>query len=394
MGSTSASSAIVRFNYSTFAGVAISWESKFRWEAWEEHLGYRDPDGMARFHRCSKILLDVPIVSRRKMTALFDRAGIPYEEWDAETLAARVRGIDTGSFYPPKRVDSDEFFADPQGSLGAVFTPDGGFVDDPRLAAANLAGAAMHRGARFSYRRLVTAISRAGDVWRVEIEGQESLEAPILVNAAGPWSSMVSKMVRAAADFTIEVLPMRQEVHHVPAPPALREPGAAFPAIVDLDLGIYLRPEAGGNMLVGGTEPACDALVWVDDPDAVDMHPSMELFDAQVTRAARRFSDLSVPNRPKGVVGVYDVAQDWTPIYDRTALPGFYVAVGTSGNQFKNAPTVGSLMDQIIDGVQNGHDHDLDPIHYFCPRSGLDVNLGAFSRKREVNAESSGTVLG
>jgi sarcosine oxidase, subunit beta len=60
MGSTSASSAIVRFNYSTFAGVAISWESKFRWEAWEEHLGYRDPNGLARFHRCGKIIRRPP----------------------------------------------------------------------------------------------------------------------------------------------------------------------------------------------------------------------------------------------------------------------------------------------------------------------------------------------
>src|SRR5580658_5120699 len=194
MGSTSASSAIVRFNYSTFAGVAISWESKFRWEAWEEHLGYRDPNGLARFHRCGKIILDVPVMPRRKMIALFDRAGVPYEEWDAETLALRVRGIDTGSFYPPKRVDSDEFFDDPHGNLGAIYTPDGGYVDDPRLAAANLAAAAAHRGARFAYRQPVTSISRAGRVWRVEIEGQRSAEAPILLNAAGPWSSAVNKM--------------------------------------------------------------------------------------------------------------------------------------------------------------------------------------------------------
>jgi glycine/D-amino acid oxidase-like deaminating enzyme len=394
MGSTSASSAIIRFNYSTFAGVAVSWESKFRWEAWEEHLGYRDPDGLARFHRCGKILLDVPVLPRRKMTALFDRAGVPYEEWDAETLAARVHGIDTGSFYPPKRVDSDKFFDDPRGDLGAIFTPDGGYVDDPRLAAANLAAAAAHRGARFAYRRLVTSIIRTGDVWQVEIEGGERVEAPVLLNAAGPWSSMVNTMAGAAADFTIEIAPMRQEVHHVPAPAPLREPGSAFPAIGDIDLGIYLRPEPGGNMLVGGTEPECDPLEWVDDPDTVDVHPSMELFEAQVTRAARRFPDLVVPNRPKGIAGVYDVAQDWTPVYDKTALPGFYVAIGTSGNQFKNAPVIGSLMDRIIDAVENGHDHDLDPVHYTCSYTGLDVNLATFSRKREVNKESSGTVMG
>jgi len=51
-------------------------------------------------------------------------------------------------------------------------------------------------------------------------------------------------------------------------------------------------------------------------------------------------------------------------------------------------------MDRIIDAVENGHDHDLDPVHYTCPHMGLDVNLAAFSRKREVNKESSGTVMG
>ena len=70
------------------------------------------------------------------------------------------------------------------------------------------------------------------------------------------------------------------------------------------------------------------------------------------------------------------------------------MAIGTSGNQFKNALVIGSLMDRIIDAVENGHDHDLDPVHYTCPHTGLDVNLAAFSRKREVNTESSGTVMG
>ncbi len=397
MGSTSASSAIIRFNYSTWEGVAISWESKFRWEQWEEHLGYRDPGGLAGFHKTGKVLLDVPPIDRQRMAALFDRAGIPYEIWDADTLAARIPGIDVGAYFPPKPVGSEEFFEDAQGRLGAIYTPDGGYVDDPRLAAANLAAAAAHRGARFAFRRRVTGISRVGEVWRVEIDGPhgpEVLEAPVIVNAAGPWSRTVNAMVGATDDFTIPVAPMRQEVHHVPAPAPLRAPGAFFPAIGDMDLGTYLRSESGGHLLVGGTEPECDPLEWVDDPDSIDVNPTAERFEAQVTRAARRFPDLTVPNRPRGIAGVYDVAGDWTPIYDKTALPGFYVAIGTSGNQFKNAPIIGSLMDRLIDAVENGQDHDSDPVRYTCPHTGHEVNLATFSRKRSVNADSSGTVLG
>lgn len=394
MGSTSASSAIIRFNYSTWDGIAIAWESKFRWESWEEHLGYSDPNGMARFHRTGMVFLDVPSFSPARTLAHFDRAGIGYEVWDSATLAARLPGIDPGVYYPPKPVDSEEFFDEARGTLGAIYMPDSGYVDDPRLAAANLAAAAAHRGARFAYRRRVVAIARTGGLWRVDLDTGDVLEAPVLVNAAGPWSSGVNAMVGADEDFTIAVRPMRQEVHHVRAPASLLDDDQRFIGTGDLDVGIYTRPESGGHMLIGGTEPECDPLEWVDDPDAVDHRPTVERFEANVLRAARRFPELAVPNRPKGVVGVYDVAADWTPIYDRTSLPGFYVAIGTSGNQFKNAPIIGSLMDRLIEAVEDGHDHDADPVRYTCPHTGHEVDLSTFSRRRPVNPYSTGTVLG
>ena len=393
-GSTSASSAIVRFNYSTWEGVACSWESKHGWAGWEDHLGYRDPDGMARFHRCGMVFLDAPIAPRRKVLRLFDAAGIPYEEWDTAMLRDRVPGIDAGAYYPPKPVTSDDFFADAREQLGAVFTPDAGYVDDPRLAAANLATAAAHRGARFGYRREVRAITRQGDVWHLELSTGDILEAPIVVNAAGPWSRALNRMIHADSDFTVGVRPMRQEVHQVPAPSGFTATDAFFPAMADMDLGTYMRPDAGGNMLVGGIEPECDPLEWIDDPDLASPRPTVERFEAQAVRAARRFPELEVPNRPRGIAGVYDVADDWTPIYDCTSLPGFYVAIGTSGNQFKNAPTIGALMGELITSVEAGHNHDQDPVRFRCPSTGHEVNLGGFSRRRKINTESSGTVMG
>lgn len=48
-GSTSASSAIVWFSYSTWVGVASVWESKQVWQQWPEQLGGGDESGLARF---------------------------------------------------------------------------------------------------------------------------------------------------------------------------------------------------------------------------------------------------------------------------------------------------------------------------------------------------------
>jgi sarcosine oxidase, subunit beta len=392
LGSTSASSAIVRFNYSTWEGVA-AWESKHCWQRWHEHLGWFDDAGMAQFRRTGMVMLDVPIAPRDRTVALFDRAGVPYEEWDARTLAERIPGLDVGRYWPPKALDDDRFFVEATGEVGGLFMPDAGYIDDPLLAAHNLAGAAQARGATFLFHRTVSAVEAgAGAVRGLRLSDGTGIAAPIVVNAAGPWSSQLNEMAGVGSDFTISVRPMRQEVHQVPAP----DPGSAeqLPAIADLDLGVYTRPAAGGHLLIGGTEPACDPVEWLDDPDAANPRVTPERFAAQVTRAARRLQGLTVPNKPVGIAGVYDVADDWTPIYDRTDVAGFYVAIGTSGNQFKNAPLAGRFIAAIVDAVENGHDHDTQPVRYYCEHTNLDIDLSAFSRKRPVNEASSGTVMG
>ncbi len=395
LGSTSASSAIVRFNYSTWDGVATAWEAKHCWEDWRRHLGHGgDVGGLASFRCTGMIVLDAPVAPREHVTRLFDSVGVPYEEWDAETLAARVPGIDVGRYWPPKPVDDEAFFEDPTGTLGCLYTPDAGFVDDPQLAAQNLAAAAEHHGAELLFGRAVTAVRRGERVQGVRLSGDADIDAPVVVNAAGPWSSALNRLAGVGRDFTIGVRPLRQEVHHVAAPAGYRAQAELGPAMADLDLGTYVRPATAGSLLIGGTEPECDPLDWIDDPDEVNPLVTARLFEAQVTRVARRFTDLRVPVTAKGIAGVYDVSDDWAPIYDRTELDGFYVAMGTSGNQFKNAPLVGRFLASIIAAVESGHDHDRSPVRYHCEHTGHSIDLGAFSRRRSLNAESSGTVMG
>jgi glycine/D-amino acid oxidase-like deaminating enzyme len=394
LGSTSASSAVVRFNYSTYAGVAASWEALFCWRDWRDHLGC-DVGDVVRFERSGFVMLDADAAPRAGCLPLFDAVGVPYEEWDSATLAARIPGIDTGRYRPPKRLDDDGFWADPSGTLGAVFTPDAGYVGDPQLATQNLAAAATRHGAEFRLRRTVVAVeSAAGRVRAVVLDDGSRLDCATVVNAAGPWSTRINELAGVGRDFTIGVRPMRQEVGFVRAPAGFNPDGGSGVTVADLDLGTYFRGELGGGLLVGGTESACDPFEWIDDPDAANPNPTQAVFETYVTRAARRLPELAVPNRARGVAGVYDVADDWTPIYDRTDLDGFYVAMGTSGNQFKNAPLVGQLMATLIERVESGVDHDADPVRFTGRHTGLTVDLGAFSRRRPVNAANTGTVFG
>ena len=389
-GSTSASSAVVRFNYSTFDAVALAWESFHCWKNWPEHLGKKQ-ERYSKMIDVGVVMLDAPVISGEKTSQLFESVGIPYEVWDSTDLAKNVTGIDAGKYWPPKKLSDDAFWEDAKESLGAIFTPNGGYIDDPLLATENLARAAINSGVKFRFKSKVTAILQEGNkVIGVEIDGNEKILADVVINAGGPWSNRINQLAEVGEDFTISVKPMRQEVHQINTPMNLI-PG---PIIGDLDLGTYMRSSPTGSTLIGGTEPECDRLDWVDDVEAVNLNRTNELFEAQVTRAARRFPALQIPNSPSGIAGIYDVAADWTPIYDRTELDGFFVAIGTSGNQFKNAPMVGKLMTALIDAVRTGQDHDVDPVKVRAERTGNEISLGAFSRKRLFNADNTGTVMG
>jgi sarcosine oxidase subunit beta len=70
------------------------------------------------------------------------------------------------------------------------------------------------------------------------------------------------------------------------------------------------------------------------------------------------------------------------------------VAIGTSGNQFKNAGVAGHMMAELIEAVEAGHDHDREPLQVTGRYTGHNLDLGTFSRNRQINVNSSMTVHG
>ena len=392
-GSTSASSAIIRFSYSTLDAVLTSWEAAALWRDWLGHLGTTDPDGMARFVRTGNLIFCTPGYDGSSVMTLWDEVGIAYERLDARELHGRFPGLDIGCYYPPKRVDDPAFADDATRTLTAFYNADSGFVDDPMLAAHNLANAARTNGAEFRFRAAVSAIGQAGGrVTGVTLASGDRISAPVVVNVGGPHSMVINEMAGVTGDMRIGHRPLRQEVFAVPAPPGFGLDDGG-PLVADLDIGQYFRPQAGGTLLVGGTEPECDVLEWVTDPDQFNDQPTVEQWETSMLRLARRLPDFGVPPKPVGLAALYDASDDWVPIYDRSILDGFYMACGTSGNQFKNAPLAGQFIRALVDAADAGIDHDADPVLFPGRATGRTINLGAFSRRRDP-AVTSGTVMG
>jgi glycine/D-amino acid oxidase-like deaminating enzyme len=394
-GSTSASSSIIRYSYSTRDSILTAWEAAQMWFDWEGHLGCVDPDGMARFIECPNLIFQTTGYDGTAILPWWDEFGIRYELLDAATLKARFPQLDTGKYYPPKRIDDPAFADDAVGELTAIYNAQCGFMDDPMLAAKNLAHAARRHGAEFRFRSEVVSIDRTDDgdaVAGVTLADGSRIEAPVVVNVGGPHSGIINRMAGVTGDMTIGHRPLRQEVFAAPVPVGLRlEDGAPF--VSDLDVGQYFRPQPGGMMLIGGAEPECDELHWVDDPDTNSEFPTVEVWETYMMRFARRVPDFGIPNSPTGLAALYDASDDWVPIYDRSNLHGFFMACGTSGNQFKNAPIAGQYLREIVGATMSGHDHDADPVQFRGAYTGELINLGSFSRKRQRSA-TSGTVMG
>ena len=396
-GSTSASSAIIRFSYSTHSGVAAAWEGMHYWRNWPEYLDSPDESGYARFVQCGMVILIAGEEGHHtRVMPIWDELGVPYELWSADVLRRRMPALDLGIFGPPARADDEAFWNEPDGELiGALFSPDGGYVDDPQLAAHNLQRAAEASGGEFRFRTEVVGILRDGTRCAgVELSDGSSLSAPVVVNVGGPHSSNINKLARVYDSMNITTEALRHETYHVPGPPDLDFTAEGF-VTTDDDTGIYFRPQPGNNLLLGTIDPPCDPQITIDaDADLGEL--TLEGWETNTMRVNRRIPSLGVPppHEKKGVVALYDKSGDWIPIYDRTDLDGFYVAIGTSGNQFKNAGVAGHMMAELIEAIEAGHDHDAEPLQVTGRFTGLSIDMGTFRRDRLIDTRSSMTVLG
>jgi len=396
-GSTSGSCAIIRTYYSTIDSCALAYEGWHHWDSWAEYLGNTvNSADLVEYHNTGCLVAKTALNNYlHKVCAVMDELGCPYEHIGSDDINDYLPGIDKRLFYPAKTIDNDAFGKPTGGELnGSVFFPCGGYVSDPMQSAVNVQMAAESLGARFKFNCAVTKIVvQQGRVAGVELSDGSVISAPVVINVGGPHSSVINKMAGVSDNMQMSTRALRHEVAHVDAPESYDKVKRIVTS--DSDIQVYTRPSSanGKGFLIGSEDPECDEREWVDDPDHFSADFSVQ-WKTLVMRLAQRIPDLGIPDTARGVVALYDVTEDWMPIYDKSDLPGFFMACGTSGNQYKNAPVAGKIMASLVQSTDAGQDHDEEPVQFLLENINYTVSLDAYSRNRKINEESSFSVIG
>src|SRR5262245_18934389 len=251
--------------------------------------------------------------------------------------------------------------------LGAVLhEPESGY-GDPSAVTAGYAEAARRRGVTIEQGAEVAAIRRAGErVIGVTLAGGETIDAPVVVNAAGLWSPRLARL----AGVELPIVIGRHPVFVVERGDAFGPPHAVY---MDLAGGSYARPETGGLTLTGSLTD--DETQHPMDPDLLGSEAGFEEAAPVLERTARAIPRLADARLRRSYAGAFDITPDWMPILDESPVAGFFVAAGMSGHGFKLAPAVGEMMAARITGTAS------------------PVSLAPFRLARFAAAGASGTFV-
>ncbi|MDG4905053.1 MULTISPECIES: FAD-binding oxidoreductase [unclassified Mesorhizobium] len=184
----------------------------------------------------------------------------------------------------------------------------------------------------------VTGIARQGSrVTGVALDNGETLEAGIIVNAAGPNAGKVA----ALAGLALPVEPRKRNVFVFEA----REKYADMPLLVDPS-GIYVRPE-GSVYLTGGAEPE----EGDHAPDPNDFEVEWPLFEDVIwPTLATRVPAFEAIKPTRAWVGHYDynTLDQNAVIGPHPEVENFLFANGFSGHGLQQAPAVGKALSELI----------------------------------------------
>jgi glycine/D-amino acid oxidase-like deaminating enzyme len=343
-GSTGASSAILRQRYTHLEAITIARDGLRAHRNWAAYTGLEEP--RARFHHSGVLWMlaetrEVVERDRDRMISL----GIDAEVVDAEGVRSRFPALSTCNAPFDLSGETEHVCVDHDAFL---YEGDSGFFD-PVSAAQDLLEVVRKAGVEVRFQAEVTGIRTSGrNVEGVDLADGSSVDAPVVVNAAGPWAARIAAMAGLEWKWTIR--PIRAQVIYREWPRDL-VPGP-IPVLGDSSSGIYLRPEASGQQILVGSILHEDEQEVVEDPDRFNNNVDASFRDTKIHALHHRIPSLPYRGQITGLAGMYTMnVEDVHPIVGPTAIEGFIVANGFSGHGFKESPSVGSMIARFLTGA-------------------------------------------
>ncbi|MBK7319531.1 FAD-dependent oxidoreductase [Candidatus Villigracilis affinis] len=220
----------------------------------------------------------------------------------------------------------------------AAYEPDSGYAD-ATLTTNSFLDSAKRNGATLIQNCEVTAIHTTGGKVTGVSTTKGGFDAPIIINAAGPWA----KHVAALAGVDVPLVTWTHDVAFLHRPPSLGK----FPAVIDDVINCYFRPEGSALILAAGEDESLRG----EAPDAEDQTPTPTFVDKLIDAMVQRIPKIEESGLHSIHVGRDGITPDQRSIYSAAGPDGFYLACGLSGTGFKTSPAAGaSMVELILDG--------------------------------------------
>ncbi len=185
----------------------------------------------------------------------------------------------------------------------------------------------------------VTALARAAGLWTVTLADGRSVQAPVVVNAAGAWADVLGGLAGAAP---IGLTPRRRSAFTFGVPEGVD--ATHWPAVISADESFYIKPDAGQLL---GSPANADATTPHDvQPEELDVATGIWRIEEATTLQIRRPSHTWAGLRSFVADGELVVGWDASP----TPLPGFFWLAAQGGYGIQSAAGYSLLARNLILG--------------------------------------------
>lgn len=226
----------------------------------------------------------------------------------------------------------------PEAVEACVWEPDSQAIDVHELLQGYLRGA-RRGGVQVLPRQPVTSLDNQHGSWKITA-GNETIEAAVVVNAAGAWAGQIGTLAGA---LDIGLAPLRRSVCVIDPAKADGIDGdiSGWPLVLDIDETFYFKPNGSMIWLSPAEEdpsPPCDAA-----PD--------ELTLAEAVDRLERATSIGVRRIEHKWAGLRSFVADRSPVVGFDPLQeGFFWLAGQGGYGIQTSPAVSDVAAGLICG--------------------------------------------